>query len=443
MEGECTLLATSGECCDGMSHNSEGPARMGFSRACSTSCSLRSAQILLHDQSDGNRIHVAAKSQVASLGSGPNSLSVDLSSPSRAVAVANYHGGNVGVLGPLHPDGTLLKSEVIGASKPLSSKSLAHHVSFQPCGGGRPSRVLVADAGDYSVAVVDAATAGVVDTIRFPTRLRQLALHPTLPFAYAIYEFDGTVGIWQWSRSCDTPRAPGSRAASATTPTPTPVEVARVVAFPPNATSLSDQIPRGAPLRLLLPPQADFLYVCTRGPGYVAVFRVEDSGAHLVPVQFMRTGGPNPRECTLSPSGDQLLVVDQSDGTLSAFGRDEVTGALALRKSIGGLDQPCAVAVWIPPTSRTCRSPFPGARLATVSGAALLQVRHSRGDSLPIASAGAGNGGASLANHPPMLILLMAAAAAFMAKAWRRRRAHQLHSSAAGPSGGPSSQALW
>ena len=89
--------------------------------------------------------------------------------------------------------------------------------------------------------------------------------------------------------------------------------------------------------------------MCTRAPGYVAVFAIGDAGRRLTPVEFVLTGGPNPRECALSPSADSLLVVDQSNGTLTAYARHPATGRLTLRAHTSGLVEPSAVAVWVPP----------------------------------------------------------------------------------------------
>ena len=60
----------------------------------------------------------------------------------------------------------------------------------------------------------------------------------------------------------------------------------RVVAFPPGATSMAPElIPRGAPCRMLVPPDGQFLYVCTRGPGFIAVFAIGNAGRELSPEQ--------------------------------------------------------------------------------------------------------------------------------------------------------------
>lgn len=76
-----------------------------------------------------------------------------------------------------------------------------------------------------------------------------------------------------------------------------------------------------------------FLYVGNRGDNTIGVFRVneEDDGeAVLRPVQWISSGGENPRGFALSPSGKWLLAANQDSDNIVSFRRDEESGMLTM-----------------------------------------------------------------------------------------------------------------
>lgn len=70
-----------------------------------------------------------------------------------------------------------------------------------------------------------------------------------------------------------------------------------------------------------------FLYAGNRGHDSIAVFETETEG-RLRPIQWIPSGGRNPRGIQLSPSGRWLLAANQDSDNLVIFQRDAVTGRL-------------------------------------------------------------------------------------------------------------------
>lgn len=98
-----------------------------------------------------------------------------------------------------------------------------------------------------------------------------------------------------------------------------------------------------------LSPEEDYLYVSTRGPDLITVFRVREHG--LETVQHAGSGGKHPRDFILTGDGRFLLAANRFGGGIVCFRRDSSTGrlmevcgriplaqavALALRESPGG-----------------------------------------------------------------------------------------------------------
>jgi 6-phosphogluconolactonase len=76
---------------------------------------------------------------------------------------------------------------------------------------------------------------------------------------------------------------------------------------------------KGPVLPSALRADGDRLFVANRGPGTVAVFRLDRAAGHLDPVAEFGCGGAGPRDLALEPG--QLWVANQADDVLSVFDR--------------------------------------------------------------------------------------------------------------------------
>ena len=71
-----------------------------------------------------------------------------------------------------------------------------------------------------------------------------------------------------------------------------------------------------------------FLYVSNRGHDSLAAWQVDGDTGELNPIGWYPTGGKGPRNFTLGPDGQTLLVVNQASNNLCIFRRNPRTGVL-------------------------------------------------------------------------------------------------------------------
>jgi 6-phosphogluconolactonase len=77
--------------------------------------------------------------------------------------------------------------------------------------------------------------------------------------------------------------------------------------------------------------------------GSIAVFAVDPHTGGLSLVEHVGSGGATPRNFALHPSGEFMVVANQSSGNLVTFSVDQATGQLKRTGSIEGLHSPLCV----------------------------------------------------------------------------------------------------
>jgi 6-phosphogluconolactonase (cycloisomerase 2 family) len=181
--------------------------------------------------------------------------------------------------------------------------------------------------------------------VPMPFRARSIDLHPTLSIAYAIYEFEGLIGVWTWPRCSDFAAA-------------RPHELERVPAalerahgpyvYPETQQFGLAPMTRGAPTRLMVAARRGYVFTCTRNfpSTTLGTYTVRADGT-LALVSFTSgTGGWNVRECALSPDEEWLVELDSSSGQLSAYHIGE-DGQLTLSAAVTGvLEYPSSLTIW-------------------------------------------------------------------------------------------------
>ena len=93
-------------------------------------------------------------------------------------------------------------------------------------------------------------------------------------------------------------------------------------------------------------PDGKYVYGSNRAKGVegsIAVFAVDPDNGGLSLVEHVGSGGETPRNFALHPSGDWLIVANQSSGNLVTFDVDKATGRLRRTGSVGGLFMPLCV----------------------------------------------------------------------------------------------------
>ncbi len=246
-----------------------------------------------------------------SAGSSPCYISLDGSG--KAVLVANYVGGNVGLLpvladGQLAPPAATFQHEGTGPH-PNQNAAHAHCIVADPAN----AYAFAVDLGTDRVYryQLNAAkgqltqTAAPAFVARPGAGPRHLTFHPNGKRAYLINELNSTI------TALDYTAAAGQFSERQTLST--------LPAGYTEANSCAD---------VHVSPNGRFLYASNRGHNSIAVFSIDAATGTLAPVQDVDTQGKTPRNFTLDPSGRLLLVANQNSNSIVTFRVDAETGLL-------------------------------------------------------------------------------------------------------------------
>jgi 6-phosphogluconolactonase len=250
--------------------------------------------------------------QQSSGGSGATHIGVD---PAGTIAVvANYNSGDVGVL-RINPDGTLgPPSQVIqhigsSVNPQRQQHAFPHSCNFDPAG----RFVLVPDLGtdkiytyhferaDHTLMPGTPATVDVAPG----TGPRHMAFGPDGRFAYVVGEMGGTVTVFAYDAAHGALR---------------PLQTISTLPADYHGANTSAEV--------AVHPSGKFLYVSNRGPDDIAIFRIEQDGAHLTPAGFCSTLGKGPRCFAIDPTGKFLFAANQRSDSLVVFRIDPQNGGL-------------------------------------------------------------------------------------------------------------------
>ena len=134
---------------------------------------------------------------------------------------------------------------------------------------------------------------------------RHLAFHPTLPLVFVANELDSTVTTLRFDRESGT-----------------------LSAFETRSTLPIGWTGTSYVADIHVAPSGRTLYVSNRGHNSIAVFSVADTTGALSLVQVVSTEGDWPRNFSLDPTGQWLLVANQRSGSIVVFRRDQESGRL-------------------------------------------------------------------------------------------------------------------
>ncbi len=246
------------------------------------------------------------------LGAGPCYITVD--SKNKWVFTANYKGGSVSGI-PLKEDGSLDSIRYFNqhTGKSINPKRQqephAHCAMFSP----DEQYLYTTDLGTDVInqyrfnaknAVQPLQTKA--DSVIFSkpgNGPRHLCFAPKAPFLYAINELSGTIDQFQLSKGI--PKLVASVSTDSTN----------------NADKGSADIHISADGR--------FLYATNRGNyNNISTFSIHPKTGFLTLLQVLPTGGISPRNFTIDPSGNYLLVGHQRSDFITIFKRNPSTGLL-------------------------------------------------------------------------------------------------------------------
>jgi 6-phosphogluconolactonase len=84
-----------------------------------------------------------------------------------------------------------------------------------------------------------------------------------------------------------------------------------------------------------------FLYASNRGCNSIAIFSVDPKNGKITQIAQESTRGESPRNFTLSPDEDYLLVANQVTQDIVAFRRDKNTGKLLFTDQVKAFKPVC------------------------------------------------------------------------------------------------------
>jgi 6-phosphogluconolactonase len=240
---------------------------------------------------DRNTGKLTEVNHVSTKGGGP--CFVGLDHRGRTAMIANYGSGSVASY-RVKPDGHL--SEAVSffqhegsSANPTRQKGPhAHSINASP----DDRFAVAADLGldELKVYKLNAATAELSPNDPPFTKLtpgdgpRHFAFHPNKRFAYAINEMHNTVTALAWDG------AKGTLTAIESVPT-IPAD------FKEETTTAEVQVH----------PNGKWLYGSNRGHDSIAVFDIDGSTGKLKPLQHAPTGGGQPRNFRIDPTGQCLI----------------------------------------------------------------------------------------------------------------------------------------
>ena len=273
---------------------------------------------------DGSGTLTPLNSQ-SSGGAGP--CSIDVHRSGKAVLAANYGGGSVSSF-PVNDDGSLGEAASViqhtGSSVDQSRQQEPHahmirhdldyNFVFSPDLG--TDKVMIY-ALDPDTAVLTPHGEASVPPGSGP---RHLEFHPNRKFAYVINEMGNTITAFAYDGSAGTLTA-----------------IETVTTLPDGY----DEVSHTADIHIT--DDGRYLYGSNRGHDSLAMYAVDGDSGRLTLLGIVPTGGENPRNFGIDPTGSFVLCGNQSSDTVTYHRLDPDTGLLHLSGVVA--DIPMAVCL--------------------------------------------------------------------------------------------------
>jgi 6-phosphogluconolactonase len=265
---------------------------------------------------------------------GSNPLYVEVAPNNTLLLAANYGSGSFSMF-KLMPDGSISErmggqqyegSSVNPERQEQSHPHMATIVPYSPF-------IIVTDLGTDKVMVyfsfsqsglqlkttID-TTGGAIIAGNGP---RHIVVDPKGKYAYLLEELSGTIAVFSFNV--------GDMAL-----------VERVAMHPESAQGPFS----GADIHFS--PDGNYLYASNRGnENNIVIYKVNKRSGRLGLVGYQSTLGSTPRNFTIDPTGNYLLVANQSTGNVVVFKRDKKSGLLTPTGETINVPQPsCLKMIW-------------------------------------------------------------------------------------------------
>ena len=251
---------------------------------------------------------------------GDHPCHVTIDSKNRYVIVSNYTGGNFKAI-QLNKDGSLdtINTQVIQHSgKSINTarqeKPHVHSAIFSP----NEDYLLIQDLGTDQISVYDVNLSksnlpiSVKPTSVFNTvpgsGPRHLTFHPKKSIAYSVQELNGTVNVLKFKNG-------------------------KLSLMQDISMTNSNETRKNGAADIHISPDGKYLYASNRGDfNELVIFRIIADGT-LNYVATQSTLGKGPRNFSIDPSGNFLLVANQNSDEIVVFKRDQISGLLTDTKN--------------------------------------------------------------------------------------------------------------
>lgn len=274
--------------------------------------------------------YITLLNRVPSLGKLP--VHIIISKDGKVVLIANYKTGSVAVFhvqedGSLGNASDLVRHDGSGANRERQESAHAHFIIFSP----DRRFVFVVDLG------MDKILSYHLDTKRGSPKLtsqttafistpgtgpRQMCFHPNGQYAYLIHELKSVVA----SLSYDSEKGFFS-------------EIQTIATIPANFTREN----KCGGIRISA--DGKYLYGSNRGHDSIVVFAIDADNGRLFYMENVRSGGIWPREFTIDPTGNLLLVANQHSDNIATFKIDKTSGGLTATGHQVKVEKPVFVQV--------------------------------------------------------------------------------------------------
>jgi len=241
------------------------------------------------------------------------------------VLVANYNGGNIGLL-QLGENGMLsdllfVEQHTGKGTTVRQDKPHAHSAWFTPNGFG----VIAVDLGTNELWFSEINKEGNKLVPQDPQKLamadgagpRHLTFYPDKPWIYVLNELNNTIALVQKNEN-------GT------------YEILDTIATLPNDFK---EFSKAADIHIS--SDGKFLYASNRGHNSIAIFSVNAENGQLVLISHESTRGDEPRNFSLSPDENYLLVANQNSNNIISFKRDKTRGLLTFISKIEAFKPVC------------------------------------------------------------------------------------------------------
>ncbi len=235
------------------------------------------------------------------------------------VVTSNYTSGSVGLL-KLNKKGELSKLLDVQqhAGKGTTERQQGPHAHSSWIESGSSIKIISVDLGTNELwfSKLDSTIRKLVPSYPYKLKMkdgagpRHLTFHPNGKWFYVINELNSTVVLIKKSVS------------------------GKYIKSIPISTLPKDYSESNTCADIHISADGKFVYASNRGHNSIAIYKANDKDGNLTLIGHQSTLGNGPRNFSLSPNDDYLLVANQQTNNIVSFKRDKITGLLTYKSQV-------------------------------------------------------------------------------------------------------------